>query len=542
MASQSVLNAIPAASLIWGELRHFNASATECLNATMPFFVTENQTLLSKISIYLLLAIPLLLFANKKAGYDDGIPLLNRKFNLEPRIFARFRWAFNSKKILDEGYMKYRDQPYRLSKGHADVLVLPEPWIQELNKLPQHYISSRKSHSTSLTGYLNGMDVVTETGHHVKMLLSRVTPALPVLLPKIGHRVQATMNKKLPKEGEGWVSVKPIEEIVLCIAQAVAVSLFGPPICDTPELAGLFTVFTTNVFSIMFVMRFVPDFMQHALVWLLPSKRQLQQNWKQLEGFVMPEAINRKQTPGLVKEPNLLSWMIDEAKSEEESDPWMLTRLIGSVVAGGTYSSAAFIGGVIADLVNHPEDLAEIQEEIRQTHARVNGQWNLDAFNSLDKLDSAMKETSRLAPGSLLVYSRYVEQDCTLPNGTQLKKGSFITTSGHSTAHDAELFPDPHKYDALRYYKGNLEKHRAQPFRSVEGEDHRWGAGRWACPGRFIASAVSKMILVKLLDEYEFQFVDGKRPATSVVHEFVYMDPGIKIMMRRKEINSGIVY
>lgn len=292
----------------------------------------------------------------------------------------------------------------------------------------------------------------------------------------------------------------------------------------------------------MFLMRFIPDFMQRSLAWFLPAKRELEQNWKQLEGFVMPEAIKRKQNPGLVKEPNLLSWMIDEARTEEETDPWMLTRLIGSVIAGGTYSSAAFIGGVIADLVNHPDDLAEIQDEIRQTHARCNGQWNLETLNSLDKLDSAMKETSRLAPGSLLVYSRYVERDCTLSNGFELKKGSFITTSGHSTAHDAELFPDPRKYDGLRYYKDNLDKHRAQPFRSLEGVDHRWGAGRWACPGRFIASATSKMILVRLLDEYEFQFVDGRRPATSVLHEFVYMDPATKIMMRRKESNSGIQY
>ncbi|KAF2728066.1 putative cytochrome P450 [Polyplosphaeria fusca] len=542
MASQEVLNAVPTVSPIWGELPHFNASTIGRFNAALPAFVVNNQTLLSKLSLYLLLAIPLLLYANKKAEYDDGIPLLNRKFALEPRIFARFRWAFNSRKILDEGYAKYRDQPYRLAKGHADVLVLPEPWIHELNKLPLHCISSRKSHSTSLTGYLNGMDVVKETGHHVKMLLSRVTPALPVLLPNVSKRVQTTINDNFPKQGEDWKPVKPVQEIVLCIAQAVTVSLFGPPICDTPELVELCYVFTENVFSIMFVMRFVPYFLQHALVWLTPFKWRLERNWKQLEGFVMPEARKRKETPGLVKEPNLLSWMIDEAKSEEETDPWMLTRLIGSVIAGGTYSSAAFISGVIADLVNSPDALAEIQEEIRETHARINGQWDMDAFNSLDKLDSAMKETSRLAPGSLLVYSRYVEEDCTLSNGTQLKKGQFITTSGHSTAHDADLFPDPEKYDALRYYNGNLEKHRAQPFRSVEGEDHRWGAGRWACPGRFIASVVSKMILVKLLDEYDFKFTDGKRPATSVVHEFVFMDPGTKIMMRRKEKSSGIVY
>lgn len=53
--------------------------------------------------ICLVLAFSLIIFANDKAGYNDGIPTLNRTFALEPRIFARFRWAFNTKKLLEHG-------------------------------------------------------------------------------------------------------------------------------------------------------------------------------------------------------------------------------------------------------------------------------------------------------------------------------------------------------------------------------------------------------------------------------------------------------
>lgn len=33
-------------------------------------------------------------------SYDDGLPIVNRRFRLEPRLFARIRWAFNSRDIL----------------------------------------------------------------------------------------------------------------------------------------------------------------------------------------------------------------------------------------------------------------------------------------------------------------------------------------------------------------------------------------------------------------------------------------------------------
>jgi hypothetical protein len=38
------------------------------------------------------------------------------------------------------------------------------------------------------------MDVVKETNHHVKLLLSRVTPALPALLEPLMTRIQNTIT------------------------------------------------------------------------------------------------------------------------------------------------------------------------------------------------------------------------------------------------------------------------------------------------------------------------------------------------------------
>ncbi|PVH97411.1 cytochrome P450 [Periconia macrospinosa] len=476
---------------------------------------------------------------NRQFSYDDGLPLVNRSFSLEPRIFSRWRWAFRSDKILNEAYEKYKGRPYRLARGDADIIVLPDDMIGELNKLPQSAISSRKSHSSSLTGYLNGMDVVKETNHHVKLLLARVTPALPTLLPSIKSRIEHTIAETLPQDRDSWTTIRPINIIVHCISQAVTLTTFGPPICDNAELI---------LFSIMFVMRLVPRFLQPLLVWMTPFKWRLERSWRTLENFVIPEVEFRKEDVSTrCKNPDLISWMIAEAKSEEEKEGVLLTRLVGSVIAGGTYSSAAFITGVIADLVAHPQFLAEIRAEIKDTHERCGGKWDIAAFNSLDKLDSAMKETSRLAPGSMLVYSRYIEEPIMLSTGLYLKPGQFITTSGHSVAMDPDIFPNPRVYNALRAYEESLSEHRAQPFRSVDSKDHRWGAGRWACPGRSIASLASKVILVKLLDEYEFSFAPDQqgvatRPATQIMHEFVFMSPNAGMLIRRQKQSCGISY
>lgn len=298
----------------------------------------------------------------------------------------------------------------------------------------------------------------------------------------------------------------------------------------------------TIVFSVAFTMRLVPWFLQPVLVWLLPQKWRLRQTWKTLERFVYPEVERRLSGNGCEGRTDLVSCMVREAKDGQDADPKLIKGIVGSTAAGATYSSAALIVGVVADLVANPHFLEEIREEIRTKHQEVDGNWEVEAFNGLEKLDSAMKETVRLAPGTYLVYSRVILNHHTLSDGLKLKKGQFVCISGYSRATDPYLFPSPKEYDALRAYNQNLQGHRARPFSSVLADDFRWGAGRWACPGRYIATLMAKVILVKLLDEYEFKFVGEKRPPNALLHEFVFFHPDTKLLTRRRETNSGIVY
>ena len=287
-------------------------------------------------------------------------------------------------------------------------------------------------------------------------------------------------------------------------------------------------------------MRLVPWFLQPFLVWLLPAKWRLRQTWRTLERFVYPEVGRRLRDGGCEGRIDLISSMVKEAKDKRDADPHLVKGIIGSTAAGATYSSAALIVGVVADLVACPRFLEEIREEIRTKHEEVSGKWNIEAYNCLEKLDSAMKETVRLAPGTYLVYGRVMLNNHTLSDGLELKKGQFICVSGYSRAMDDHIFPNPKDYDALRAYNQNLPDHRARPFSNVLADDYRWGAGRWACPGRYIATLMAKIILVKLLDEYDFQFVDHKRPSNALLHEFVFFHPDTEILMRRKESSLRI--
>lgn len=63
---------------------------------------------------------------------------------------------------------QYDGKPYTINRGDVDYLVLRSVSVTELNRLPASIINSRMCHAYSMTGHLNGMNVVLKSNLHVK--------------------------------------------------------------------------------------------------------------------------------------------------------------------------------------------------------------------------------------------------------------------------------------------------------------------------------------------------------------------------------------
>ncbi|RYP77686.1 hypothetical protein DL771_001054 [Monosporascus sp. 5C6A] len=508
----------------------------------------DGRHLLGGLAICLFLILPFLHTSSYHHAVADQLPIVNRYFPFEPRFFARLRWAVFAHDILEKAYKKFDGKPYRLERGDADYVVLPARSITELNRLPVDTLNTRKHHSYSLLGHLTGMHVILKTNFHVKTLLGRISPAVSEFASPMAKRMTARLSHLLPQQAGPWALIDPVDTLVQCVSEGLALTLFGPPICDDPELVRLCHEHTKTVFGLAFCMRIIPSFLQPILVWFLPAKWRLVRGWRTWDRIVIPEVRRRLQEEDLdaAKRGDMISWMVRDAKTPVERDPHVLTHLSAAVIAGATYSTANLTSESLVDLVAHPDVMEEVRAEIREKHAEIGGRWDMAALDSLSKLESALKETSRLLPGAMFVYQRAVEKDVKLSDGLQLKRGQFITTVSQeaSIAHNAKLAPGqaPDSYDGMRFYERDLERHRARPFRGLDGDVLTWGSGRWACPGRVVANMMIKILMVKLLDEYDFAFVNEKKPSVMRIHEFLMLNPTAKIKVRRRESRLGIEF
>ncbi|KAI4176969.1 MAG: hypothetical protein LQ346_007749 [Caloplaca aetnensis] len=234
---------------------------------------------------------------------------------------------------------------------------------------------------------------------------------------------------------------------------------------------------------------------------------------------------------------DLLQYMIEGAQGED-LEPERLAHLQLMVNLAGIHTTSAAITHAIYDLCEHPEYVNELREETEEV-LRLDGGWQKGTHSKLHKLDSFLKESQRFSPPTLLSFNRVVLTPLTLSNGTHIPAGTHISVASRHIQFDPDVTPDPDNFDGLRYYwlrqQAPTDSHR-HDFANADGTNMNFGAGRYACPGRFFASMELKMLLAHLLLKYDFRFPPGTvtRPPNLVIDEFLGPNPWAKILLRKR--------
>jgi cytochrome P450 len=243
-------------------------------------------------------------------------------------------------------------------------------------------------------------------------------------------------------------------------------------------------------------------------------------------------------TPGSSEDDyNVLAWLADTAKGiDRDSNALAHVEVLLSLAA--VHTTLLRMVNVLYDLTAHPEYFGELEGEITDT---VSDGWDKSSYYKLRKLDSFLRESQRRSPPTILGMKRVFRKDFTFADGLTISKGTYVCMPTFAIENDPLHTVDPKSFDGFRSYRirqqeGEINDHQ---FSSIERTVLNFGHGVSACPGRFFASLIIKMVFVKLLTEYEFKFLPGTgRPKNMIVHEFLFPLPWDKILIKRKEIGT----
>jgi len=197
------------------------------------------------------------------------------------------------------------------------------------------------------------------------------------------------------------------------------------------------------------------------------------------------------------------------------------------------------------DITANPEHFGELQAEIQNLHASPNG-WGATSYAKLDKLDSVLRESQRMSPPTILGMKRLFKESYTFSSGMHIPKGTYVCFPTFAIENDPDNTTKPEVFDGLRSYRLRQQKRSNERQQNHNNDDYlfssmertvlNFGYGKTACPGRYFASLVIKILFVKLLTEYDFKFLPGtERPKNVMAHEFLFCWPWQRMLVRRKK-------
>jgi cytochrome P450 len=239
--------------------------------------------------------------------------------------------------------------------------------------------------------------------------------------------------------------------------------------------------------------------------------------------------------------------MMDNATPEEKELHEMANlKLILTLASINTTSTNA--SAFLYELCAHPEWFPVLREEIEQvnqkTQASDKKQLDIRRWHpQLEKMDSFLLECFRIRPLILLIPQRVALQSYTLKDGTHIPKGCRIGFANGAHQNHPNTTPNPETFDPMRSYNkrqtSEEEYNRHQASLTDINDNLGFGYGNQACPGRFLGVAEIKMLLARLISEFDFKYPEGKSlPRTLTADENLFLEPGAKLMMRRRSVGD----
>ncbi|KAJ5528247.1 hypothetical protein N7513_012406 [Penicillium frequentans] len=165
--------------------------------------------------------------------------------------------------------------------------------------------------------------------------------------------------------------------------------------------------------------------------------------------------------------------------------------------------------------------------------------FNKNTLQNLVLMDSVLKEAQRMHPESVLQLQRIALEEVVLPDGLIIPKGTPLLVSGCHMI-DASVWPDGDKFDGYRFFNlrqkaDSSTRQASYNFTSTSKDHFGFGHGSQACPGRFFASYMQKILLCHVIMKYDVLVTipeEGawfQRGSTHVAH------PGLKARVRRRK-------
>ncbi|EKG16251.1 Cytochrome P450 [Macrophomina phaseolina MS6] len=436
------------------------------------------------------------------------------------RTRSYIRSIFGTKAMLEEGYQRVHDQS-------------------------EEHFSGLEAHNQFMRGDYTLLNPLMCSEHVFEDAIKKhLTRGLDGLLPALAEEVGIAVSRRAGLSMEQWKEVDGFRVWKMIMVQVVSRIYVGKPLCRDEaylDAAGRFNqmvIFNAGIIGAVpellrpLVAKIIlfPDRMRHRAVAKMAGPA-IGERLLQVQRIAESEKV-----PDYSQLPNdLLSWAaVDAVESvhthPEKSSVNFLAQRLSVMNFVSTDSTTITLGNMLFDMLLAPLASGQtplvqrVQAELEAAHSHYLATANSDPaaaktfIDSLPLLDACLKESFRLRnfiSRGLVKTATSRSHEVAVPGVGVVPAGVKIGIPVWGIHHDESRYEDARTWRCERWLDDNGPAQNTPVTGGGLAHTTRaympFGFKRTACPGRFYATRLVKLILAYFLLNYDIKLA-GKTP------------------------------
>ncbi|XP_021293040.1 cytochrome P450 71B37-like [Herrania umbratica] len=260
--------------------------------------------------------------------------------------------------------------------------------------------------------------------------------------------------------------------------------------------------------------RFSADEYFPGVGWILDRinghKQRVERVFHELD-TLFQEVIDDHLKPGRTKvQEDIVDVMLGIEKEQiEDGHAWLTKNHIKAVLLnmflGGVDTSALTVNWAMAELSRKPRLMKKAQNEVRSI-AGKKGRVTETDLDQLRYLKMVVKETLRLHPPGPLLIARETMSHFKI-NGYNIYPKTLIQINAWAIGRNPKYWENPEEFFPERFIDSTVD------FKGQHFEFLPFGAGRRGCPGLYMGTVTSEILLANLLYCFDWKLPDGMKEA-----------------------------
>ncbi|KAI9845652.1 MAG: hypothetical protein M1837_004626 [Sclerophora amabilis] len=462
------------------------------------------------------------------SGLDVEPPPLSKWILGIRRLIKGIPYLIHGPDVIERAYAKANGKPFVVqTETNQYVLVSSPEHIRELDQASGKELSLHAAAKELLqpkyTYTAHGFEWPDRRGVESvgfsRTLKTLLTTHLPFLLPTLRETMAQALAQQLQAcetDDEGYKRFpvfSNVKQLVTIVNNGV---FFGKEFSQNDEFTQAALEYMDLVPAAAELVKTVPDFIAPFLAKLITRGHKASNTLHRLLSPVVQKRLEIRAQQDKVSQADqpvdCIQWLID---TSPKKDPWTVTRAVDEIIAvwfSSVPQLAMTATYALHDLVAHSAHVPSLLSEVEGPS------WGdfRTTTEGLPLLDNFIKESVRLSPIDSISCRRKALAPFTFSQGPSVPTGDWACLPQQAIWRDPQYFPNPQQFDPSRFARnttetgdgGNGESPTTSKLTDVSETWLLWGYGRTACPGRFYATVIIKLLLSNIMMHYDCKLED----------------------------------